>query len=166
MWKKVLLAQICICLFLVTGYITIGNSGVEVLKEKRGQLVATMSEHHTVADIITSGKAAAALIKAQDAVSGYIMEGRESQKYAEPVDPAVEGEITSVYAVSGGQVIETGENSELGKYIKIQHDGAVSVYGRCSRIYAKEGKHVRRGQVIGSYMQDENNQFYYDLIEE
>ena len=92
MWKRLLLIQICVCLFLVTGYITIGNSDAELLKKKRGQLVVAMSEHHTVSDIFSSGKmAAAGLIKAQDAFAGYILNGRESRKYADPVDPAVEG---------------------------------------------------------------------------
>lgn len=167
MWKKIALVQLCICLFIVTGYITIGNSGSELLKEKRSDFVAAMSKHYTASDIFTTGKdAVTTLIKTPTIITSYILNGQESQQYAEPIDPVAEGAITSVYAVNGGQVYETGENDELGKYIKIQHDGAVSVYANCSRVYAKEGKHVRRGQVIGSYVQDENDKFYYELIKE
>lgn len=167
MWKKILLTQICICLFIVTGYITIGNSNAAVLKEKRSKAVAAISEHYRISDVFDKSKVAvSALIKVPATLTNYVMKGQESQQFAEPIDQAAEGMITSVYAVSGGQVIETGESEELGNYIKIKHDGAVSVYGNCSRIYIKEGKHVRRGQVIGSYMQDKNNEFYYDLISE
>ena len=167
MWKKILLVQICVCLFIITGYITIEKSGVESLKDRRSEAIAAISKHYTTKDILDVGKdTVAELIDSPATLTGYILKGQEAQKYAEPIDPVIEGAITSVYAVSGGQVIETGENSELGRYIKIQHDGAVSVYGNCCRVYAKDGKHVRRGQVIGSYIQDENNTFYYELIEE
>ena len=167
MWKKIILMQICICLFLTSGYIAIGKSGSEMLQKKTLKAVASMSEHYTVSDIISGGKnAVVSLIKSPSVVTGYLLSGKQAQQYGEPIDPVVEGAITSVYAVSGGQVIETGDNAVLGKYIKIQHDGAVSVYGQCSRIYAEEGRHVRRGQVIGSFMQEENNEFYYELIEE
>lgn len=167
MWKKNLLIQVCVCLFLVTCYITIGHGDTEILLEKRGQIVATMSEHYTTADIFNKGKdVVSTLIKTPSIVTGYIIEGSADQHYAEPIDPVLEGEITSVYAVSGGQVIEAGESEEMGRYIKIRHDEAVSIYGNCSRVYAKEGKHVRKGQVIGSYINDENKKFYYELIKE
>lgn len=167
MVKKIILLQSCICILMLCGYAYTGKLDSEIIRERHSQAVASMSEHYTVSDIWDKGKnAASVIIKVPAAVTSYVMSAQEIQQYAEPIDPVTEGGITSVYAVSGGQVIETGENGKLGKYIKIQHDGAVSIYGQCSRIYAKEGKHVRRGQVIGSFMQEENNQFYYDLIEE
>ncbi len=167
MLKKIVLIQTCICLFLATAYITIGKTGPDMLKEKRGQIVAVMSKHYTAEDIFDAGKETViGLIKTPTAVTNYIISGQELQKYAEPVDPAAEGDVTSVYAVASGQIIETGENNALGKYIKIRHEKAISVYGKCCRIYVKEGEHVRRGQVIGSYLQNEKNKFYYELIEE
>ncbi len=167
MIKKILIMQTCVCILMLCGYSAAGRFDSEKVQEIRSQAVAAMSKHYTVSDIWDKGKSAvSALIRIPTAVTSYVMSTGEPQSYAEPVDPVGVGSITSIYAVSGGQVIETGENEELGKYIKIQHDSAVSVYGQCSRIYAKEGKHVRRGQVIGSFMQEENNEFYYDLIEE
>ena len=167
MIKRIILIQSVVCIIMLLCYMAAGKFDSEIIQEKRSQAVAAMSKHYTVSDIWDKGKStASALIKVPAAVSSYVMSAQDSQRYAEPIDPVAVGGITSIYAVSGGQVIETGENEELGKFIRIQHDGAVSVYGQCSRIYAKEGKHVRRGQVIGSFLQEENNEFYYDLIEE
>ena len=167
MLKKILLVQMCVCLLIVTGYISIGKSGSDLLIDKRSEAIAAVSRHYTMSDIFTKGKKViTTLVKTPIDVSEYITIGQEGQQYAEPVDPAVEGAVTSVYAVMGGQVIETGENDEIGRYIKIKHDEATSVYGNCCRVYAKDGKHVRRGQVIGSYLQDEDNKFYYELIQE
>ena len=167
MIKKILCIQICICILIVFGYKAAGRVDSEILNEKRAQAVAAMSKHYTASDIWDkSKKSAAALIKVPVSVTSYVINAQEMQKYADPIDNVTEGSITSVYAVSGGQVIETGENRELGKYIKIQHDGAVSVYGNCRTIYADEGQHVRQGQVIGSFKQEESNRFYYELIDE
>lgn len=167
MWKKILLIQVCICLFIISGYAAIGRSDSEVFREKRSQAVAAMSKNYTVSDLWNKGKSAAsAIIKVPAVVSSYVINTQNAENYAEPIDPVSEGGITSIYAVSGGQVIETGENAELGKFIKIQHDEAVSIYGQCSRIYTEAGRHVRRGQVIGSFMQEKNNEFYYELIKE
>lgn len=167
MWKKVFLMQICICLFIVTGYVSMDKTESVFLHDKRSKAVAALSKNYLVSDVFSAGRdAVAALVKTPATITGHIINGREYKPYAEPIDPVVEGVIASVYSVNGGQVCETGENNEFGRYIKIQHDGAVSVYGNCSRIYVKEGKHVRRGQVIGSYMPEKNKQFYYELIEE
>lgn len=60
MWKKIIVAQICICVFLASGYIAIEKSGSESMMEKRGKIVAAMSKHYTVHDIFNAGKEAAA----------------------------------------------------------------------------------------------------------
>lgn len=167
MIKKIFILQTCVCILLLCGYASAGKLDSELIEERRSQAVAAMSKHYTVSDIWNKGRnAVLSFRKIPAAVSNYVMSSQSTQEYAQPVDQAVEGAVTSVYAVSGGQVIETGKNAELGNYIKIRHDEAVSVYGNCCRIYAKEGKHVRRGQVIGSYVQDKSNEFYYALIEE
>jgi len=167
MIKKILLIQICVCMFILCIYGVVTVSDSDFLQKKRSQAVAAMSKHYTASDIWSKGKSAAStLIKVPVSVTSYVIGAQEMQEYGEPADPVKEGDTASIYAVSGGQVIETGENSKLGKYIKIQHDDAVSVYGSCNRIYVKEGMHVRRGQVIGSFKQEKNTEFYYDLIEE
>ncbi len=58
-----------------------------------------------------------------------------------------------VHSTGDGVVLETGRNSGLGKYIKIQHHatGYVTVYGHLSDIpkTTKRGKKVMRGEQIG-----------------
>ena len=56
MWKKIIVAQICICIFLASGYVAIEKFGSERMMEKRGKIVAAMSKHYTVHEIINAGK--------------------------------------------------------------------------------------------------------------
>ncbi|MEM8488568.1 MAG: M23 family metallopeptidase [Bacteroidota bacterium] len=58
-----------------------------------------------------------------------------------------------VYATGDGVILETGRNSGLGTYLKVQHPatGYTTVYGHLSEIPKdiKRGKKVKRGDQIG-----------------
>ena len=165
MWKKKMYVQIAICLIVATAYTIIQNTNTPVLQDKCASVVAVMSRHYTVSDVTEGGKKAVmGLIKAPVIVTGHIIASQEEMTYGLPIDNLEKGETGSVYSVAGGLVIETGENEKIGKYIKLQHENAISTYGNCSKIYAKESEHVRKGQVIARFTYDGTKEFYYKLV--
>jgi murein DD-endopeptidase MepM/ murein hydrolase activator NlpD len=57
---------------------------------------------------------------------------------------------TPIYSVAKGVVIFSGKLGGYGKVIKIKHpDGYVSLYAHQSRLKAKVGERVKKGQIIG-----------------
>lgn len=57
---------------------------------------------------------------------------------------------TPIYAVTDGRVAYAGWHGGHGKYVRIQHGGNIATgYAHMSRIAARQGESVRRGQVIG-----------------
>lgn len=165
MWKKKLCVQISICMIVAVAYIVIQNTDAPKLQEKSASVVAVMSKHYTVSDVSEKGKQAVMnVIKAPVTVTSYIIASQEEMAYGQPIDTVKKGETGSVYSVAGGTVIETGENEKIGKYIKIKHENAVSIYGNCNKLYAKESEHVRKGQVIASFTNDGTKDFYYKLV--
>lgn len=55
-----------------------------------------------------------------------------------------------VYAPAGGQVIATGFDNKMGNMVAIDHGyGIETQYGHMSKILAKLGQHIKRGDVIG-----------------
>jgi murein DD-endopeptidase MepM/ murein hydrolase activator NlpD len=57
---------------------------------------------------------------------------------------------TPLLAVAPGKVIFAGRKGGYGKVVKIKHSGGyVSLYAHQSRIRAKRGQRVKKGQVIG-----------------
>jgi ribosomal protein L17 len=57
---------------------------------------------------------------------------------------------TPLLAVNDGRVIFAGRKGGYGKVIKIRHRGGyVSLYAHQSRIRAKRGQKVKKGQVVG-----------------
>ena len=164
--KKAFIIQTAVCIVIAAVYGIIHSADLPMLQNKSAEIVSAMSKHYTVSDIKDNGKTAVmSVIKAPAVVTGHIIASREKQEYGTPIDKAEKGETTSIYAVAGGRVIETGTNDELGNYIIIQHEDAVSTYGNCSRLYVKETEHVRKGQVIASFVNDGTNEFYYHLEE-
>ena len=143
MFLKKVLIQSVICMLLIAGFYASSEIENEQIIDKRNAVIATLSEHYDV--------------------NGFI--DLAEPGYGEPMDEIRPGETASVYAVAGGMVVETGENEEMGKYIKLQHKEAVSVYGNCRKLYVEEGYRVRRGQVIASFYRSDDEELYYDLVE-
>ena len=55
-----------------------------------------------------------------------------------------------IYAVTDGTVTYAGRKGGNGNYVQIRHGGGLaSGYSHMSRIAARNGQHIRRGQVIG-----------------
>ena len=55
-----------------------------------------------------------------------------------------------IRAIRSGRVVETGTHRGLGKFIWIEHRGALrSLYAHLSRIEVEQGARVRQGQLIG-----------------
>ncbi len=58
-------------------------------------------------------------------------------------------EGTELLAWRSGTVLATGESSESGKYVKLDHgDSILSVYAHCSEILVEEGEYVQGGTVF------------------
>lgn len=164
--KSKLVIQIAVCLAIAAAYGIINNTEMTILQNKSAELVSVMSKHYTAADIADKGKSAVMnIIKAPAAVTSHIIASQEKQAFGLPLDDIAAGETGSVYAVAGGRVSETGNNDEFGMYIVIEHENAVSTYGNCSKLYVKETEHVRKGQVIASFVNDGKKEFYYHLEE-
>jgi murein DD-endopeptidase MepM/ murein hydrolase activator NlpD len=56
-----------------------------------------------------------------------------------------------VSAAAGGIVIRAGQDRDLGRYVKIDHDhGVQTIYAHLSRSFVQVGDHVEKGNAIGA----------------
>ncbi|MDN5331666.1 MAG: hypothetical protein PWP45_891 [Tepidanaerobacteraceae bacterium] len=62
-----------------------------------------------------------------------------------------QAEGTPVKAAGNGTVIQAAEDAELGRLVKIRHEGdVVTVYAHLKNVYVKTGDKVTQGQIIGT----------------
>jgi len=150
-----LIKQIIICAGLVFALYFAGQSDISAVKKVNNAVTGYMNVNYTMEDIIdTAEKIYRTVLQA-----GII-------DYGEPIDEVYEGEQTPVYAVAGGQVTASGENEEIGKYVKIVHgDGSESLYGNLKSVSVSVPANVRKGQIIGIYEDIKDKEFYYSLKE-
>jgi murein DD-endopeptidase MepM/ murein hydrolase activator NlpD len=60
-------------------------------------------------------------------------------------------EGTKIRAFADGTVCVVGESSELGRYVKINHENGIStLYAHCKKVTAADGQTVRRGDAIAT----------------
>lgn len=88
------------------------------------------------------------------------IEGEVTSEFGERVHPVfgtvkvhngidIAGEYgDKIKASMEGQVAEVGEDSTLGKFIKIENGEHKTLYAHCSKIIAKEGQRIKQGEVI------------------
>ena len=65
--------------------------------------------------------------------------------------------------MSGGVVTYAGIDRDLGVCIRISHEDQVSVYGNLHTLTAVTGERVNKGDIIGTYDNTGEDEFYYTL---
>ena len=150
------------------------NDAIEIQRKDGGKLTVEVSQHlgdDTVRCIAmgpTDG-----LVRGMDAVAtggpisvpvGEATLGRMFNVLGEPIDEKRHGKQSSVYAVDSGQVVATGEDETIGKYVRISHGKeGESLYGNLEKILVKVPVKVKKGQIIGAYNNSSKKEFYYSF---
>ena len=162
--KNKFMAQLIVCLVIVTTVSfgkNVNNKTINVIIDKgKDQVMKEVS----ISDLrgITH-KAINVLKDTPSQIVSAVISANENSQYGEPIDEKSDDEIKQVHAVAGGMVLCSGVDKEMGLYIKIQHENAVSIYGNLKDINVLESERVKRGEIIGSYDTKSNSKFYYDL---
>lgn len=166
MKKNKLYVQIILC--LIIGILAIYGSQV---KQKNiikyyGAMKSALMEETTREDVVqTWSQVKGMLSDAPSKVVSVVTAVNESTKYGVPMDEEGSSPMMSVHAVAGGKVLKSGISQELGLYIQIQHESAVSTYGNLESINVVETERVQRGEIIGTYDSFNEAEFYYQLDE-
>ncbi|MDQ2085730.1 M23 family metallopeptidase, partial [Herbivorax sp. ANBcel31] len=135
------------------------NSDDEIFAEDRDFL----SEHKEYSFIIPVGGTISSFFGEQLNMTGDISE------YSKGINIEA-GMDTSIKAAYSGEVLETGENSEKGNFIKIKHGkNMVTIYACCSKVLVEKGQYVDKGDIIakvGNTGKFKNPSLYFVLLKE
>lgn len=163
--KEKLMKQTTIGILFVLALLLANHSHIPVLENGARQVCRQMATEYTWNDVRKAAGEAAELSedfpqKAEKTVR--IVTGKPV--LGEPIDGRRTGRYSSVYAVSSGQVVAAGEDETIGNYVRISHGKeGESLYGNLEKILVKAPAKVKRGQIIGTYDNDNKKDFYYSF---
>lgn len=140
----------------VGGWITYLNTIAPIDQPNDGQggesglTGSILPSNATLAPVIYTGSITYPLEKSTETSSyGFRKSPLTSSKEFHNALDIAAPEGTPIRAAADGVVIRSDVDSSLGSFIKIDHgNGFVTVYGHCSRLIAKEGMHIREGDII------------------
>lgn len=164
--KDKLLVQCVACLIIfsfIQGSALIKQEDFSKLREE----IAEHSKiHNTVEDIKEDSlKLFDKLLGAPSEFASVVIEANSANEFSAPIDEKTSESIQPVYATSGGVVIYAGVDRELGSCIKIIHQNKISTYGNLYTLAVVPDERVKKGQIIGTYDNNCNEEFYYQLAD-
>lgn len=166
MYKKKIFWQFVICMILSLTYITGSSIDNPKVNDTVDKAVSYIQKPVTTEEVQNYIQVACENLKtAPKTAVDVIARANSSSMYGEPIDEETSIPVKHVHAVCGGKVRKVGKSSVYGLYIEIQHKDAVSVYGNLYDINVFEDERVSRGEIIGSYDSESENDFYFELNE-
>ncbi|MDO4486510.1 MAG: M23 family metallopeptidase [Bacillota bacterium] len=165
--KKKLLEQTCLCIIIALALLISNNSNIKILERGAGAVMTYMEKSYTAEDIKKAVNKGAELASAVPSkITGTIAVITGSPVLGEPVDMDSDEQMIPVRAVAGGEVDAVGESETIGKYIRITHGSTgESLYGNMKEVKTEVPARVKKGQIIGIYDKNSDEEFYYSFKE-
>lgn len=136
--------------------------------ERIGELVKKITEavqeNYTLAELLELWDDASATVASIPvSVREAVISANQDTLYGAPIDAPGDSESRQVYASAGGRVLKSGLQDGLGLYVMVEHQDKISTYGHLSSIRVVEGERIQKGEILGSYDNDSEYDFYYSL---
>ncbi|PWL95518.1 MAG: hypothetical protein DBY07_02110 [Clostridiales bacterium] len=163
--KERLMKQVVMVLLFAVAMLLADHSHIDVLQRGSEAIRMQMAAEYTWDDVKKAGdKTVKTVSSLPGRINGAVQTVTGKPVLGEPIDEKRHGKQSSVYAVDSGQVVATGEDETIGKYVRISHGKeGESLYGNLEKILVKVPVKVKKGQIIGTYNNSSKKEFYYSF---
>ena len=128
------------------------------------KITEAVQENYTLAELLELWDDASATVASIPvSVREAVISANQETLYGAPIDAPGDSESRQVYASAGGRVLKSGLQDGLGLYVMVEHQDKISTYGHLSSIRVVEGERIQKGEILGSYDNDSEYDFYYSL---
>jgi hypothetical protein len=163
-YRDKFLVQIMVCLAIFVGLRGVAMIDDEGFSEIKSTLNRYISKNYSLEEIKENGAELLDKITSAPAVlAGAVLQANEINEFGAPIDEKDTEGVQAVHAVAGGVVTYSGIDKEFGLCIKIQHEDKLSTYGHLDNISVITGERVKKGNIIGTFVKDNGEEFYYKL---
>ena len=165
-FKDKLLVQ-CVACFVIFALVQ-GSSMIKVesFSKIREEITEQAQVHNSMEDIKKVGsKLVESFMKAPSVLTNAVIDANSGNQFSAPIDKKSSKPVQPVFASAGGVVIYAGIDKELGSCIKIRHQNKFSTYGNLHTIVVVPNERITKGQIIGTFDNNCNKEFYYQLAD-
>jgi murein DD-endopeptidase MepM/ murein hydrolase activator NlpD len=180
---QTVIQQIIVCIIIVLLVIMAKKMDIAIVNHAMETFHTQLSKNYTATDMIDTTKTAFSKLKeGSTTIVATLIKGGKMAEFSPPTDgigsltasvPGSNGgasvqfkadEEIQVYAASGGTISEIGNGANESQYIQITHGNKIfSLYGGCTEVYVKPLEKVKRGQIIGTVKEGENQFLTFEV---
>ncbi len=169
-WNGIFIKQLIVCIIIVLCIIMIKKMDIAIVNQQLDNLEAYLTMDITKSDLQVMASTGIEKIKSVPAsITTAIKAGDNKMAFSPPIDQVIDDKSKEimVYSIGGGTVSQVDENEKIGKYIKIVHEnGMESIYGSLSSVMVEDLNKVKKGQIIGTFENKDNNALYFALLKD
>lgn len=161
-WQTIVCLAVYAAVHSGMGALTIEK--YECIGELVKKITEAVQENYTLAELLELWDDASATVASIPvSVREAVISANQETLYGAPIDAPGDSESRQVYASAGGRVLKSGLQDGLGLYVMVEHQDKISTYGHLSSIRVVEGERIQKGEILGSYDNDSEYDFYYSL---
>ena len=161
-WQTIVCLAVYAAVHSGMGALTIEK--YECIGELVKKITEAVQENYTLAELLELWDDASATVASIPvSVREAVISANQDTLYGAPIDAPGDSESRQVYASAGGRVLKSGLQDGLGLYVMVEHQDKISTYGHLSSIRVVEGERIQKGEILGSYDNDSEYDFYYSL---
>ena len=148
--KERLMKQVVMVLLFAVAMLLADHSHIDVLQRGSEAIRMQMAAEYTWDEVKKAGdKTVKTVSSLPGRINGAVQTVTGKPVLGEPIDEKRHGKQSSVYAVDSGQVVATGEDETIGKYVRISHGKeGESLYGNLEKILVKVPVKVKKETVM------------------
>ena len=163
-YRDKFLVQMMICFVIFAAARGVAMIDNDKISEIKDTVKGYIEKNYSIDEIKETGADLVdKIVSAPAVLTGAIIQANEINEFGAPIDEKDTDEIQAVHAVSGGRVVYSGIDKEIGLCIKIQHEDKMSTYGNLDSISSVTGERVKKGEIVGTFDKNKEEEFYYQL---
>ncbi len=169
-WSGIFIKQLIVCIIIVLCVIVIKKMDIAIVNKQIENLEAYLTMDISKSELEVMASTSIEKIKSvPTSIATAFKASDEKMAFSPPIDQVINDKSKEivVYSIGGGTVSQVDENEKIGKYIKIVHEnGMESIYGSLNSVQVEDLNKVKKGQIIGTFENKENNALYFALLKD
>ena len=162
-FREKIVVQTVISLMIFAGIKSAGMIDVKLVNKTEAFFSEQYKKHYTpdtLKDVFSD--AYENISEAHKTVTAAVVNANKQENDDNVLGTAGDNGIQVVYAAAGGKITNAGISKEKGYFVEVITDDYIYTYGNLAQISVVPEERVRKGDIIGTYDNNEYSEFFFE----